>query len=42
MIVRNDLDGTLNELVAFFLEALAVAILASVDSAAEVIVLRRR
>ena len=42
MIVRNDLDRTLNELVAFLLEALAVAVLASIHSAAEVVVLRRR
>jgi hypothetical protein len=42
VIVRKRLHRLLHELVALIFEALAVAELASVDSATEVVVLRRR
>lgn len=42
MIVRNYLHGLLNLFVAFVLKALAVTILSSIDTATEVVVLRRR
>jgi hypothetical protein len=42
MIVRDGLHGLLDELVPFILEALAVSVFSSVDTATVVIVLRRR
>lgn len=41
MVVRDDLDGLLNQLVALILELLPVSVLASIDTATEVVVLWR-
>jgi hypothetical protein len=42
VVVRKRLHGLLDKLVALILEAFAVAELARVDTATEVVVLRRR
>ena len=42
VIARDGLHGLLDQLVALFFETLLVAVLASVDTATEVVVLRRR
>ena len=42
VVARDGLHGLLDQLVALFFETLLVAVLASVDTTTEVVVLRRR
>ena len=42
VVVRNGLHGLFDQLVTLILEALAITVLASVDTSTEVVILRRR